>query len=474
MIAARGKRPFSLDQKLDDLDRYLPLHTSVCEFRLLAIRPRYRGGQILPGLMSLLDTWCRDHGHDLGIISGTTRQQRLYAHLGFTPFGPLTGSGDARFQPMYLTIDDADRAARPLLRLARVAKPPVSFLPGPVEVTAATQAAFVAPPIPHRGEAFARLMTDVRQRLQALTGAAQVLVLNGSGTTANDVVALRLRSLDGHGIVLANGEFGERLGDHARRAGLSFTTIVTDWGTPFDAAAVHVAVARVRPSWIWAVHVETSTGMCNDIAWLGALAHHHGARLALDCIGSIGTLPLDLRTVFAASGTSGKGLASYAGLALVFLDHRPAPDASLPRSLDAGLIADCEGIAFTIPSSPLAALQASLQGFAPDERYAEIEASGAAVRQALDDAGIAILAPADHASPAVVTIVAPPDRPASLMGARMRDHGFLLAYESAYLRKRNWLQICLMGEVSRDRIDEMLTSFTDLFADEWEYVASAR
>ena len=39
-------------------------------------------------------------GYYLAIISGTTRQFKLYHHLGFVPFGPLVGSGEARFQPM--------------------------------------------------------------------------------------------------------------------------------------------------------------------------------------------------------------------------------------------------------------------------------------------------------------------------------------------------------------------------------------
>jgi hypothetical protein len=38
------------------------------------------------------------------LISGTTRQAKLYRHLGFTPFGPLVGKGDILFQPMYMTL----------------------------------------------------------------------------------------------------------------------------------------------------------------------------------------------------------------------------------------------------------------------------------------------------------------------------------------------------------------------------------
>jgi hypothetical protein len=130
MIAVRGNRPFSLDQKLADLDSYLPPGRVVCEFRLLAVDPEHRSGRVLLGLMQLLERHCGERGYDLAIISGTTRQQKLYRHLGFVPFGPLVGAGDAWFQPMYLSREAYEERAKPALRAflsraaARPARPP--------------------------------------------------------------------------------------------------------------------------------------------------------------------------------------------------------------------------------------------------------------------------------------------------------------------------------------------------------------
>jgi aspartate aminotransferase-like enzyme len=55
----------------------------------------------------------------------------------------------------------------------------------------------------------------------------------GSGTLANDAIAAQLSLLDGRGLVLSNGEFGERLIDHARRFGLSFDVLKIEWGEAF-------------------------------------------------------------------------------------------------------------------------------------------------------------------------------------------------------------------------------------------------
>jgi len=105
MLAMRDKRPFSLDGKLENLDSYLPAHTSICEIRLLTVEPDKRRTRIFGGLALYLGKYCDEHKYDLALISGTTRQAKLYRHLGFTPFGPLVGHGDVLFQPMYMTLD---------------------------------------------------------------------------------------------------------------------------------------------------------------------------------------------------------------------------------------------------------------------------------------------------------------------------------------------------------------------------------
>jgi N-acyl amino acid synthase FeeM len=105
MLAVRDKRPFSLDLKLNNLDSYLPSHRSICEIRLLAVEIDRRRTRIFAGLILMLSKYCDDHGYDLGIMSGTTRQLKMYRHLGFTAFGPLVGKEGAYYQPMYLTLE---------------------------------------------------------------------------------------------------------------------------------------------------------------------------------------------------------------------------------------------------------------------------------------------------------------------------------------------------------------------------------
>jgi ribosomal protein S18 acetylase RimI-like enzyme len=103
MVAVRARRPFSLDAKLERLDDYLPPHRSLCELRLLAIDLACRRPPVFLGLVRALIDYCEAQGYDLAVMSGTTRQLKLYGQLGFVPFGPLVGAPEAQFQPMYLT-----------------------------------------------------------------------------------------------------------------------------------------------------------------------------------------------------------------------------------------------------------------------------------------------------------------------------------------------------------------------------------
>ena len=69
------------------------------------VKKGHRHGPVFRGLLLQLTEHFTAHGFTLAIISGTLRQLRLYKHLGFVPFGPVVGTGDAQFQPMHLSLE---------------------------------------------------------------------------------------------------------------------------------------------------------------------------------------------------------------------------------------------------------------------------------------------------------------------------------------------------------------------------------
>jgi aspartate aminotransferase-like enzyme/GNAT superfamily N-acetyltransferase len=454
MLAIRGDRPFSLDEKLGNVDRYLPEGRSVCELRLLAVRKDYRRGAVFHGLMDLLVAHFRARGFDLAIISGTRRQEKLYRHLGFVPFARMVGTTDAPFQPMFLTFEQFQARAP---TIAASAGEPISFLPGPVPLAREVRSAFERPAVSHRNGQFKEEFARTKSGLCRLVNAADVQILLGSGPLANDVVAGQLLLLDAPGVVLSNGEFGERLIDHARRMRLEHVAVESEWGRPFDARDVEQAIARGRARWLWAVASETSTGMLNDLGVLKAIARRHGLVLSLDCVSAIGAVPIDLDGVRLASGASGKALASLPGLSFVFHTDGvvPAP-ARLPRYLDLGYYAEKDGIPFTHSSNLVAALDAALARFSTDEPFERITALSRWLRPRLRELGLPILVDGADASPAVVTIPLPASRDAAALGDRLQRHGLVVAYQSEYLERRNWIQIGLMGHCIEAHLERLV------------------
>jgi aspartate aminotransferase-like enzyme len=93
-------------------------------------------------------------------------------------------------------------------------------------------------------------------------------------------------------------------------------------------------------------------------------------------------------------------------------------------------------------------------------KYRQIAENSLWLRTRLRELDFLLVAPDAHASPAVITIALPSDLSSKAIGGQLKKDGFLLSYQSEYLLKRNWIQICLMGEWSGD----VLTTLPDVLA----------
>jgi aspartate aminotransferase-like enzyme len=255
-------------------------------------------------------------------------------------------------------------------------------------------------------------------------------------------------------LVVSNGEFGERLADQARRQRLRFEHLSFDWGAPLDLELVRAKLSGGNPpAWLWTTHCETSTSVLNDLVALQRCCSEYGVKLCLDAMSSIGTMPVDLSGVYLTTCASGKGLRSYAGVAMVFYNHPlTAAEDRLPRYLDLGYYAEQDGIPFTFSSNLIYALQAAVRGVAWPKRYAELVETSAWLRTRLMASGFELVGNQTQTSPAVITLALPEAVDSVIIGNLMKESGFLLSYNSQYLRAKNWIQICLMGEIAREKV----------------------
>jgi len=150
---------------------------------------------------------------------------------------------------------------------------------------------------------------------------------------------------------------------------------------------------------------------------------------------------------------------------MVFYNHELAPSDSLPRYLDLGYYAAQEGIPFTHSSNLVYALLTALQRTSWKDKFAQIADVSHWLRARVRELGFQIIGADACTSPAVVTIVLPPEVSSRSVGWLLQQEGYLLSYKSEYLLKRNWIQICLMGEWSRANLMTLPNVLSDLRAE---------
>ena len=409
MVSVHDKPPFSVADRLADPGILTRDGVRPLEVRLLAVQPEERRSNIFFGLIYTMYSYAVGNGYTHLFISGVEQRQDLYERLGFVPLGPAVASGQTSFVPMVLTIGQLPFRIERLKKMwethlhhagpgRRHRRRPetlenerpegdseegplsgaVCLLPGPVTTARAVEEAFHLPPIYHRGPKFIRRFLGVRRLLGEIVGGRDVAILNGSGTLANETIAAtlaamqRMASRPGRGVLLINGEFGQRLAKQATRFGLQPRLLSWSWGKPWNLDEVDAALAQEPgDSWVWGVHQESSTGVLNDLPGLVRVAQRRGARVCVDCISSLGAVPLDLRNVFLASGATGKSLGSYAGAALIFADReslRTVDRSQVPSYFDVTAALHSEGPCYTFPSPTLSALEAALHEYATPQK----------------------------------------------------------------------------------------------------------
>ena len=91
-------------------------------------------------------------------------------------------------------------------------------------------------------------------------------------------------------VIGVNGVFGSRMCDVASRCGAEVVRVDVEWGRAIDPQAL--LDAHPSPKVIAVVHAETSTGVRNDVAEIGAAKGD--ALLLVDCVTSLGGIPLEI------------------------------------------------------------------------------------------------------------------------------------------------------------------------------------
>ncbi len=198
------------------------------------------------------------------------------------------------------------------------------YIPGPVEVSAKTAAAFTLPMIGHRSADFKALYESIHPRLQTLFGTTQPVLLSTS--SAWGVMEGAIRNLVSKRVLNCMcGAFSDKWLDVSRRCGKQADGLQVEWGTPILPDALDEKLATGAYDVVTIIHNETSTGVLNPLQELAAVVNKYpGVLLVVDSVSSFSVLPIPMDEwgIDVLLTGSQKALALPPGLALFAVSER--------------------------------------------------------------------------------------------------------------------------------------------------------
>lgn len=443
MISLCAERPFSLDEKIGGIDKhYKKEYSNPIEIRLLSIKEEYRKTKVFFGLLKRAFNYIVQNSYDLVFISGTTRQEKLYRHIGFERFHENVGTEGAEYIPMFLDLRDNNEV---LSKLASYKC--INYLPGPVDLAESVAGKFNKKLYSHRSKEFVNLTKDTLEKLKKVLDVKDVTILHGSATLANEAILAQLAQRDlGKGLILANGEFGNRIIKQAKRHSLQFDTYTVDFGESFDLGHLENILSDSRYGFIYFVHHETSVGVLNNLETITNLAKNNNMVVAVDAISVVGAVKHSYAHVDYVACSSGKALCSVAGLAIVGSNCELVELSNASIYLDLYYANKCSSIPFTQPSLLMEALNSALDEFKTDEPYINIKARYDYMRKQLEELNLPIMKiKQEEESPIILTVEIPKEISTVNIGDSLSVNNIFIHYNSVYLRKRNVLQFSFIN-----------------------------
>jgi alanine-glyoxylate transaminase/serine-glyoxylate transaminase/serine-pyruvate transaminase len=309
--------------------------------------------------------------------------------------------------------------------------PPERLLmgPGPSNPDPRVLASLGKTLVGHLDPYFVELMDQTMGALREVyrTRNHHTLPISATGSGGLEAIMMNLLEPGDGAVVCVIGHFGERLAELARRAGADVCTVDAAPGQIVDPAEVD-RMLGARPTKLLAfVHVETTTGACQPIEPMVAVARKHGALVMMDCVTSLGGMPIEIDAlgVDAAGSCTQKCLGAPPGLAPITVGPRAMAKVKArtqkPHTwyLDFQLLFQYWGetgatkkraFHHTAPISSIYGMHEASRLIVEEGlevRWARHEEAHRTLVQGLDTLGLQLFTPATHRAPTINVIAVP-------------------------------------------------------------------
>ncbi len=348
---------------------------------------------------------------------------------------------------------------------------PKLFIPGPVQVSEKTFAAFCKPMIGHRSGEFKKLYASIHPRLQELFGTTQPVFLSTS--SAWGIMEGAIRNLVGTGKVLncMCGAFSDKWFDVSKKCGKEAVALQVEWGQPIRGEQIREQLKRGGFDAVTLIHNETSTGVMSDIAEIAAvLREFPETMLIVDSVSSFSAVPIpmdELGLDVLLTGSQ-KALAMPPGLALFSASKKAMERAATVKGR--GYYFDflefaknqAEDMTPSTPSiSHIYALESKLDDIFTEgvaARHARHADLNAMVHQWVKKHGLDFFAPEGYRSKSLTCVANSRNIDVAALAAAMKSkHGLIIDGGYGKLKGKTF-RLSNMGDETRATIDELLTA----------------
>lgn len=176
-------------------------------------------------------------------------------------------------------------------------KPRLLLGPGPSPVSDRIRSALARPTLGHLDPQFLAVLDDVNEGLRQAFGTRNEITFPVSGTGSAGMEAALVNLLEpGDTVIIGiNGVFGGRLAELASRQGAEVVPVEAPWGRTIPEEAL-IEASRKHPTArvLALVHAETSTGVWQPLAEVGAHLAGTDTLFLVDAVTSLGGVPVEV------------------------------------------------------------------------------------------------------------------------------------------------------------------------------------
>jgi len=167
--------------------------------------------------------------------------------------------------------------------------------PGPSDVHPRVLKAMSTPLVGHLDPDFLDIMNETKEMLKQVfqTDNEFTIPLSGTGSAGMEACLVNLLEPGDKAIVCVNGLFCERMVEIVKRCQAEPIIVAAEWGTIIQPEQVEKALKEAgKVKLIATVHAETSTGACQPLEEISALAKKAGTLFVVDAVTSLGGIPV--------------------------------------------------------------------------------------------------------------------------------------------------------------------------------------